>query len=129
MSLLVDTSVAVGLIDDVPLVKERARQADELYLSIISHVELEAGVYRDRDLGPIFRTRLTKFLSRVEELEFTAREVAAYSAIIAARGFSRRLVVDRMIAATALANDLALATLNSRDFRNIPGLRIEDWSI
>ena len=129
MSLLVDTSVAVGLIDDVPLVKERARQADELYLSIISHVELEAGVYRDRDLGPIFRTRLTKFLSRVEELEFTAREVAAYSAIIAARGFSRRLVVDRMIAATALANDVALATLNSRDFRNIPGLRIEDWSI
>ena len=129
MSLLVDTSVAVGLIDDVPLVKERARQADELYLSIISHVELEAGVYRDRDLGPIFRTRLTKFLSRVEELEFTAREVAAYSAIIAARGFSRRLVVDRMIAATALANDLALATLNSRDFRNIPGLRIEDWTI
>jgi len=129
LSLLVDTSVAVGLIDDVPLVKERARQADELYLSIISHVELEAGVYRDRDLGPIFRTRLTKFLSRVEELEFTAREVAAYSAIIAARGFSRRLVVDRMIAATALANDLALATLNSRDFRNIPGLRIEDWSI
>lgn len=129
MSLLVDTSVAVGLIDDVTLVKERARQADELYLSIISHVELEAGVYRDRDLGPIFRTRLTKFLSRVEELEFTAREVAAYSAIIAARGFSRRLVVDRMIAATALANDVALATLNSRDFRNIPGLRIEDWSI
>ena len=45
-----------------------------------------------------------------------------------AKGFSRRLVVDRMIAATALANDLSLATLNPRDFRDIPGLKIEDWS-
>jgi len=126
--LLVDTSVAVDLIDGVPPVKDRARQADALYLSVISHVELEAGVYRDRDLGPIFRTRLTKFLSRVEELEFTAREVTAYSAILAAGGFSRRLVVDRMIAATAVANELTLATLNPRDFRNIPGLTVEDWS-
>jgi tRNA(fMet)-specific endonuclease VapC len=33
-----------------------------------------------------------------------------------------------MIAATALANDLSLATLNPRDVRNIPGLAVEDWS-
>ena len=48
--------------------------------------------------------------------------------IIAESGFSRRLVSDRMIAATAITYELTLATLNPRDFRSIPGLVIEDWS-
>lgn len=115
---------------DVPEALDRARDADALYLSVISHLELEAGVYRDRDpqLSSLFRVRLDRLLTRLEELDFTVREVAAYSSIVAAKGFSRRLVVDRMIAATALANDLALATLNPRDFHDIPGLTIEDWS-
>jgi tRNA(fMet)-specific endonuclease VapC len=126
--LLLDTSVAVELIDDVARSLNRAREADALYLSVISHVELEAGVYRQDEAGRLFRVRVDKFLERIEELDFTGREVAAYSSIIAAKGFSRRLVVDRMIAATALANDLGLATLNPRDFRDIPGLTIEDWS-
>lgn len=128
MPLLLDTSVAVDLIDDVAAVVERSAETDGLFISVISHVELEAGIYRDRDLGPLFRARLDELLAKVEELEFTAREVAAYATILSARGFSRRLVVDRMIAATALANDLALATRNPRDFRAIPGLTIEDWS-
>lgn len=105
---------------------ERARAAEALYLSVISHVELEAGMFRED--GDIFRARLDILLERVEELEFTAQEVAAYSAILAASGFSRRLVIDRMIAATALANDLSLATLNPRDFGDIPALTVEDWS-
>jgi tRNA(fMet)-specific endonuclease VapC len=128
LPLLLDTSVAVELIDEVARSMERARSADALYLSVISHVELEAGIFRQGRLGEVFRLRLDGFLERVEELEFTGREVAAYSSIIAAKGFSRRLIVDRMIGATALANDLALATLNPRDFRDIPGLTIEDWS-
>jgi predicted nucleic acid-binding protein len=128
LAVLLDTSVAVELIDDVTRSKDRAREANGLYLSVISHLELEAGVYRAGELGRIFRVRLDRFLERVEELDFTSREVAAYSTIIASRGFSRRLIVDRMIAATGVANELTLATLNPRDFRGIPGLTIEDWS-
>lgn len=74
------------------------------------------------------RARVDELIDRLEELPFTSREVAAYSAIIAAKGFSRRLVVDRMIAATALAHNLTLATLNPRDFLNVPGLTVDDWS-
>jgi tRNA(fMet)-specific endonuclease VapC len=33
-----------------------------------------------------------------------------------------------MIAATAITHGLTLATLNRRDFRDIPGLTVEDWS-
>ena len=34
---------------------------------------------------------------------------------------------DLMIASVALAHDLTLVTHNTRDFQNIPGLRLEDW--
>jgi tRNA(fMet)-specific endonuclease VapC len=126
LALLLDTSAAVELIEEAPRSMRRAREADGLFLSAVSHVELLAGMVRED--RAIFLTRLGKLLASAEELEFTGREVAAYGSIIAKSGFSRRLVIDRMIAATALANDLPLATLNARDFRNIDGLTIEDWS-
>ena len=106
---------------------ERVARIDGQFLSVISWLELEAGVYRD-DGAAKRRSRLDGFLDQVEILDFTGREVAAYSMIIAESGFSRRLVSDRMIAATAITYELTLATLNPRDFRSIPGLVIEDWS-
>jgi tRNA(fMet)-specific endonuclease VapC len=37
--------------------------------------------------------------------------------------------MDLKIAAIALANDATLLTRNLSDFRKIPGLRIEDWTV
>lgn len=37
-------------------------------------------------------------------------------------------VVDQLIAATAKQHDLVIATLNAKDFEDIPGLRVDDWS-
>jgi tRNA(fMet)-specific endonuclease VapC len=34
---------------------------------------------------------------------------------------------DLMIASVALVHDLTLVTHNTADFRNIPGLRLDDW--
>lgn len=59
---------------------------------------------------------------------FGVAEAAAYRRIIERCGYSRPRIIDRMIAATAIVADAAVATLNPRDFRDIPGLRIEDWS-
>jgi tRNA(fMet)-specific endonuclease VapC len=36
---------------------------------------------------------------------------------------------DRLIASIALANDATVLTCNLRDFRKIPGLRTEDWTV
>ena len=38
-----------------------------------------------------------------------------------------RPIFDLLIASTAMAHDLILATCNYRDFISIPGLRVEDW--
>ena len=59
---------------------------------------------------------------------FGAEEGAVYASIVNELGFSRAKVLDRMIAAQAIVADATLATLNPRDFRAIPNLRVEDWS-
>ncbi len=38
-------------------------------------------------------------------------------------------VMDLMIASAALVHDLTLVTHNTADFRNIPGLRLDDWLV
>ena len=42
-------------------------------------------------------------------------------------GYSRRKLLDRMIAAQALIHRATLVTRNPDDFRDIPGLRLEVW--
>jgi predicted nucleic acid-binding protein len=128
LPLLLDTSIVVDLINRVETTTERVRGIDSLYLSVVSQVELEAGLFTDGELDPVLCARRDAVLERVESLPFTEREVAAYATVIAVMGFSRRLVVDRMIAATALAHGLTVATLNPKDFRGIPGLALEDWT-
>ena len=42
-------------------------------------------------------------------------------------GFSRRKVLDRMIAAQAITYGATLVTRNGDDFRDILGLRLLEW--
>jgi len=60
-------------------------------------------------------------------LDFDDGAANAYRRIIEAVGFSRRKLLDRMIAAQALAKDIPLITCNGDDFRDIPRLTLIEW--
>lgn len=129
MRCLIDTNVAILLRDGEAAILDRLQTfSAPALLSSVSRVELESGVYRDPQLTPILRPRLAQMLDVLVELPFGPPEAAAYGAIVQACGFSRTRIIDRMIAAQAISAGTTLVTLNARDFRDIPGLAIEDWS-
>jgi predicted nucleic acid-binding protein len=93
-------------------------------LSIISWVDLERGVKAKPQFSAKRRLALDAMLKFMIVLDFDAECVAAYRHIVERIEYSRRKVIDRTIAATALTHGLALATGNERDFIDIPDLRI-----
>ena len=128
MSLLLDTSVAIPLRDGDPEVWRRAAALEVApYISILTAAELEGGAYRNPALTERRRAALNALDGKLDVLPFDDEELAAYRAILESIGFNRAKVLDRLIAATALANGLSLATRNAKDFRDIPGLTIEVW--
>ena len=127
--ILLDTSVAVALRENAPRVGDRLAQLDKLpSLSVISVVELEGGVAAADEGRAVRRQMLDRMYASLDILAFGEGEAEAYRDIVTTLGFSRRLVIDRMIAAQALVAGASLATLNPRDFRGIPDLTVEDWS-
>jgi tRNA(fMet)-specific endonuclease VapC len=127
--ILLDTSVAIALRDgDRRLLARQERSAATGLISAVTLVELEGGVGRSEIGRAHRRAALDAIYQTVEAISFTAREAQFYGAIVASLGFARGKIADRMIAATALASDVPLATLNPRDFREIDGLQLEDWS-
>ena len=129
MRCLLDTSVAIALRDgDERLLAREDGSAVTGVMSVITLVELEGGVSRSEPGQARRRAALDAIYEAVAILPFTVREAKIYGAIVARLGFARGRITDRMIAATALAVNIPLATLNARDFREIPDLTVEDWS-
>jgi tRNA(fMet)-specific endonuclease VapC len=125
---LLDTSVAVDLRDrNDALLMRLAALSQRPALSVITLVELEGGIHVQPDLGVMRRDRIDAMVRRVEVLPFDEACVTAYGTILEGAGFSRRKIIDRMIAATALVHELTLVTLNGADFADVPGLDLEVW--
>lgn len=128
MTTILDTSVAIPFRDGDPQITAKILQLQGLVaLSIITRVELEGGVYVEAAHMAIRRARLDRMLRTISTLAFDNAAATAYGKIVATLGYSRRKVIDRMIAAQALAHDAALATLNAADFSGIPGLKLLAW--
>lgn len=128
MSFLIDTDVAIHLRDGDATTKRLARTLPERpFLSVITVVELEGGVYANPAVSAKRRQALDLMLRHSPILDLGLEVAAVYGRIIEQVGFSRRKISDRMIAATALVHDHTLITLNGRDFRDVPGLKLLEW--
>jgi predicted nucleic acid-binding protein len=125
---LLDTSVAILLRDADSAVDERIAGLDRVpALSVVTLIELEGGIHARPDLAARRRMAVDALVKTLGVVDFDAACAAAYRGILGAAGFSRRKIIDRMIAATALAHGFSLITLNGQDFRDIPGLHLETW--
>ena len=128
MAYLLDTNVAIHLRDGDAAITNRVAALDGAVLvSVVTRVELEGGVYRDPAHAAVRRARLDTMLAAIPTLAFDDTAADAYGVIVGHAGYSRRKLLDRMIAAQALVHRATLVTLNGDDFSDVPGLQLLAW--
>jgi len=127
---LLDTNIAIHARDsDDHILDMLAAHSGMVFLSAISLVELQRGLYTKPELSDLRRAHLEILLEEIPVLPFDQAAAEMYGRIISLVGWSRTRDFDRMIAAHAIAAEAVLVTANTEDFRDIPGLKIENWAV
>jgi tRNA(fMet)-specific endonuclease VapC len=128
MAYLIGTNIAIHARDGTESVLEKlALHEGAILLSALSLAELERGIYKTPEFTALRRARLDILLASIPVLPFDALAAARYGQIIAQWGWVKGRDYDRMIAAHALVTQSVLVTDNETDFRDIPGLAVENW--
>ena len=126
--IFIDTNVAIALRDTERKTREAIEGLPEIpVMSVITRIELENGVNAEPGLARHRRRLLDRLLQTVGVEMFAHADILAYGEIVHDHGYDRRLTLDRLIAAQALARDATLVTRNGRDFRKIEGLKLVEW--
>lgn len=128
--LLIDTSVLVALERNIlpPEALARAQPGARLAISAITASELLHGLHRAKTrLQRRARERfLLALFSELPVFPFDLAEARVRASVWAALAERGEIIGphDLIIAATALAHRIPLATLNEREFGKVDGLRI-----
>ena len=134
MGVLMDSNVLIdlerrkgGVVDFI-----RGREEEDLFLSVVSASELLHGVHRAKT--PEIRSKRLAFveavLASIPVLDIdlaTARSHAQLWSDLVESG-QRIGIHDSWLAAACLAHGLTMVTSNEREFRRVPGLRVEVWT-
>ena len=125
---LIDTDIAIHLRDGTGDVFALVNALPALpCISLMTWVELEGGVGAKPALAARRRSLVAALLKILNVIPLEGAAVESYGRIVAAQGFARSRIIDRLIAATAIVNGLTLITINGADFRDIPGLALDIW--
>ena len=127
---LLDTNICIDLMKhQPPQVAERfsACRVGEVLISAITAAELEYGVVASGIDAERNGAALARFVQEEPVAPFDGAAARVYGAVRWASRERRRDALDKLIAAHALALDVALVTNNPRDFSSYPDLRIENW--
>ena len=123
MKFLLDANTIILLLsgtnDELRARISRCAEGD-LAMSAVAFAEVAVGSWNGKKPSLIAVDELARLIPIVPFDGLAAREYARLP--------FKRGSFDRMIAAHALALDLTLVTDNERDFTEIPGLRVENWT-
>ena len=121
---LIDANSAVYSMDvGNEALKARIADCDKgtLAISVISYAEVAYGTYAGKPPTPEV---LEAFIAAIPLLPFDE---------VAAREYARlpfkRARFDRLLAAHALSIGATVVTNNESDFADVPGLKVENWTV
>jgi tRNA(fMet)-specific endonuclease VapC len=124
MKYLLDTNIIIALVvNGEKNVVLRAAECDvgDMVTSSIALAEVAFGT--ERGDAPTMEL-LRAFVEEVPVLDFDYKAALAYAQLP-----FKRASFDRLIAAHAVSHDLIVVTGNEKDFADIPGLRVENWTV
>ena len=132
MKIMLDTNICIYLIKKQPssvLERFTTFPVGDIGISVVTLAELHYGVEKSRHQARN-RTALDQFIAPLEVAEFDREASHVYGRLRAVLEETGTLVggMDLLIAAHAVSLGARLVTNNVREFRRIPGLRVENWA-
>ena len=130
MSFLLDTNICSAHLRRPSGLAHRFMQhTGRLFLPSVVLGELYAWAFKRPDPSPLLHLVDDELLRDVDVLDYDSSCAYEFGNL---RGLMLRegvvvFEIDLMIASVALVHDLTLVTNNTKHFRQIPGLRLEDW--
>ncbi len=132
MKVMLDTNICIYLIkQQPPTIIERflSQPVGEIGISSITAAELAYGVSKSRHVSKN-RHALEQFLAPLEIAPFDQAAAWSYGRLRAQLEAKGTPIgsMDLFIAAHALSLGVRLVSNNLREFRRVPGLRLENWA-
>ena len=130
MAYLIDTDIIIFALrgDKTVLAKFEENKNIPISISLITYAELVFDAKRSgNEQKNMLKVNRIREIYPVEELNIGIMELFAD---IKANIYSKAIRIEDMdlfIAATAIYNDLTLVTNNTKHFKNIPLLKLENW--
>jgi tRNA(fMet)-specific endonuclease VapC len=133
MKYMLDTNICIYFIKQKPqkvLKHFQAHVVGDIAISSITLAELSYGVSKSLHVEKN-RQALEEFVLPLEISDFDERAAGEYGIIRAYLGKKGKPIgaMDMLIGAHALSLRVTLVTNNTREFRQIKGLKINDWSV
>ncbi|HEY1537301.1 MAG TPA: type II toxin-antitoxin system VapC family toxin [Polyangiaceae bacterium] len=130
MKVLLDTNVCIAIVNRDERVRPHLERhaPSALRMSSITLAELRFGVAKSQQRKRA-ASNLRVLLGKISALPFDDAACKRYGELrmlLETRGAPSG-PLDTLIAAHALSLGYALATHNTREFRRVPGLKVEDW--
>lgn len=124
MKYLLDSNVIIALVmnnDEGVFARASQCEAGDLVTSSICYAEVAYGSANEK---PPATEQLRAFVEEVPVLDFDFKAAQAYATLP-----FKRASYDRLIAAHALSHGLIVVTDNEADFADVPGLKVENWTV
>ena len=136
MRYMLDTNICIYLIKNHPpqvLRRLEVLKQGDAVMSVVTYAELRAGLEiqgearspTDREVD---KHALALLINRIPVLPFTESDAVSFGVLRAAVRDRNRDTMDRLIAAHAVSTGLILVTNNEADFKDYPGLTVENWA-
>ena len=129
---MLDTNICIYILNNKPQsIKKQFEkyQLGDIAISSISVAELFFGVEKSK-FKEANTLALNAFLAHLEVLDFGNKEAIIYAQIRADLERRKSLIgaMDMLISAVALANSITLITNNTKEFKRVAHLQIQNWT-